>query len=279
MQDTKLHPGRPLEASEAAEELLQHWPIPDVTASAESLQGRSTAFGTPLEQLYHAGEQGGTEDEEVHTAQEPELPKLTMEELEQIRQDAYEEGLQQGHEQGYIDGFDKGVSEGKEAGFKEGQQQGMEQGVADAKPLLDEQITQLKSLLAALDEPAKRLDQEVEQELLFLATELAKAVILSEIRTNPDIILAALKAATEALPSNDAQCQIYLHPDDLAQVQSHFDEQQLSNRHWQLLSEPTMERGGCHIKQQRSSIDMSLSQRLQQVIGGFLQDAGVPVKG
>lgn len=278
MQDTKLHRGRPLEASEAAEELLQHWPIPDVTASAESLQGRSTAFGTPLEQLYHASEQEAG-DEEIHTAQEPELPKLTMEELEQIRQDAYEEGLQQGHEQGYIDGFAKGVSEGKEAGFKEGQQLGQEQGVADAKPLIDDQIALLKSLLAALDEPAKRLDQEVEQELLFLASELAKAVTLSEIRTNPDIILAALRAATDALPSNEAMCQIYLHPDDLAQVQSHFDEQQLSNRHWQLLSEPTMERGGCHIKQQRSSIDMSLSQRLQQVIGGFLQDAGVAVKG
>jgi len=283
MSDTKLHRGKPLNASEAADELLQHWPIPNVSAKADSLKGRSTAFGTPLEEVYRRHVDTETieqdEDADVHTAQEPDLPKLTMEELEQIRQDAYEEGLKQGHEQGYIDGFEKGVSEGKEAGYKEGLNQGQEQGLEDAKPLIDEQLTALKAMLESLDEPVKHLDQQVENEVLFLATELAKAVTLHEIKTHPEVILSALKAATDALPSNEAQCQIYLHPDDLEIVSAHFDEQALANRHWQLLAEPTLERGGCQIKQQRSSIDMGLALRMNQVIEGFLQDAGVQVEG
>ncbi|MFY8272896.1 flagellar assembly protein FliH [Pseudoalteromonas sp. SSDWG2] len=282
MSDIKLHRGRKLDASEAAQELLQNWSIPEVTAKVEALKGRSTAFGTPLEELYkkHVLEDDAHhgDEVEVQTPQEPDLPKLTMEELEQIRQDAYEEGLKQGNEQGYIDGFEKGVSEGKEAGYKEGINQGKEQGLQEAKPLIDEQLATLKALLEALDEPVKHLDQQVESEVILLATELAKAITLNEIKTHPETILAALKAATDALPSNDAQCQIYLHPEDLELVQRHFDEQALANRHWQLLSEPTMERGGCHIKQQRSSIDMALAGRINQVIDNFLQDAGVHVK-
>ncbi|MEO2266901.1 flagellar assembly protein FliH [Pseudoalteromonas sp. YIC-656] len=283
MSEPKLHRGRPLDASEAAEELLENWPIPNVSAKPESLRGRSTAFGTPLEELYrtHVDSEDIAEDDDaqVHAPQEQDFPKLTMEELEQIRQDAYEEGLKQGHEQGYIDGFEKGVSEGKEAGFKEGVKQGNEQGLEDAKPLIDEQLTVLKSMLESLDEPVKHLDQQVENEVLFLASELAKAITLHELKTHPEIILNALKAATDALPSNEAQCQIYLHPDDLELVSAHFDEQALANRHWQLLAEPTLERGGCHIKQQRSSIDMGLSLRMTQVIDSFLQDAGVHVEG
>ncbi|TMP87931.1 flagellar assembly protein FliH [Pseudoalteromonas ruthenica] len=280
MSESKLRRGQRLDASEAADELLENWPIPDVSADPKKYQGRSTAFGTPLEQLYkkHVEEDEHRDGEEILTPEETDFPKLTLEELEQIRQDAYEEGLKQGHEQGYVDGFDKGASEGKEAGFQEGLKQGKEQGLEDAKPIIDEQLDALKSTLEALDEPAKHIDEQVEHELIFLASELAKAITLSELKTNPDTILNALRAATEALPSNEAMCQISLHPDDLAIVTSHFSDTELDNRHWQLLGEPTLARGDCKIKQQRSSIDFTLGLRIQQVLEPFLHDSGVHVR-
>ena len=43
--------GRPLHADEA-DELLKNWPIPDVAPDERSFGNRSTAFGTPLSDLY-----------------------------------------------------------------------------------------------------------------------------------------------------------------------------------------------------------------------------------
>ena len=97
--------GRPLRAEEA-DELLKHWAIPDVAPNEKSFGNRSTAYGTPLSELY---KKELAEEMPADEPEEPELPKLTMVELERIRQDAYEEGLKQGHEQGYIDGFEKAL--------------------------------------------------------------------------------------------------------------------------------------------------------------------------
>uniref|UniRef100_UPI00397EF69C hypothetical protein n=1 Tax=Salmonella sp. ZJJH19_0094 TaxID=3159618 RepID=UPI00397EF69C len=76
--------GRPLHASEAVDELLENWPIPDVTQDTRKFAGRSTAFGTPLADLYRKELEHSADDVEP---EEPALPSLTMAELERIRQD------------------------------------------------------------------------------------------------------------------------------------------------------------------------------------------------
>ena len=106
--------GRTLRADEA-DELLKNWAIPDVAPDESSFGNRSTAYGTPLSELY---KKELAEEMPIDEPQEPELPALTMVELERIRQDAYEEGLKQGHEQGYIDGFEKALAKVKKQATK-----------------------------------------------------------------------------------------------------------------------------------------------------------------
>lgn len=277
---TAQHSADELTAKQGASELLENWAIPEVAQDLQQFAGRSNAFGTPLEQLYQGDKANEQTENEAdaqtpHPAEAPDLPKLTMESLEKIRQDAFDEGIKQGHEQGYLEGFEKGVTEGKEAGYKEGLTLGKNQGEEDAKPLIEEKLQQLKTVLNALDTPLKNLDEQAEQQLVFLATQLAQAITLTEVKTESAILLKALKAGVDALPVNQAQCQIYLHPDDLALVQQHFSEQELQNRQWQLLAEPSFERGSCEIKQGRSSIDMGIKQRINQVLDTFLHNAGI----
>ncbi|KAF7787091.1 flagellar assembly protein FliH [Pseudoalteromonas rubra] len=268
MAEKKLYRGKPV-SSEALDELLENWPIPNVDEDLSKYSGRSTAMGTPLEELY---QQKVSRPEPEPEAEE--VPMLTLEELEQIRQDAYEEGLKQGHEQGYIEGFDKGVSEGKEAGYKEGVTLGKEQGIEESKPLIEERLHSLSALLEATQKPLRQIDEAAEKQLLQLVNLLAEQVIFEQVKTRPELILQALKKGIDALPLHDTQMRINLHPEDLALVKEAYGEETIAEQHWQLVPEPTLERGGCHIRTPESSIDLSLKNRIAEVLGSFLQASG-----
>ncbi|WP_372762182.1 flagellar assembly protein FliH [Pseudoalteromonas sp.] len=263
--------GRPLRAEEA-DELLKNWPIPDVAPDEKSFANRSTAFGTPLAELY---KKELAEDMPSDEPQQPELPSLTMAELERIRQDAYEEGLKQGHEQGYIDGFEKGVSEGKEAGYKEGLELGKTQGHEDVKPLVEEQLSSLRTLLDNLTTPLSKVDEQAEKQLVQLAVMLAEAIIYQQVTLTPEVILHTLKHSIEALNSEQEKVRIHLHPEDLALVTASYGEQTISENHWQLVAEPTFERGGCEVKTAQSSLDMTLKARVKETLDSFLHSSNI----
>lgn len=263
--------GRSLD-DEEAQALLKSWPIPDVAPNKESFGSRSTAYGTPLADLYRQSE---SLDEQIPEEAEPEIPSLTMVELERIRQDAYEEGLKQGHEQGYIDGFEKGVTEGKEAGYKEGVELGKEKGHEDAKPLIDEQLSALKNIMGDLADPLSKVDENAEKQLVQLSVMLAEAITYQEVKTAPEIILHTLKKSIDALNAEQQKVRIHLHPEDLALIQQHYSQQALEQSNWQLVPEPTFERGGCEVKTVLSSLDMTLKTRVKETLDSFLHNSGI----
>ncbi|KPH96325.1 flagellar assembly protein FliH [Pseudoalteromonas porphyrae] len=272
MSNSRSNQGRPLHTREAVDELLENWPIPDVTQDTRKYDGRSTAFGTPLADLYRKEQQRSEPEVEP---EEPELPSLTMAELERIRQDAYEEGLKQGHEQGYIDGFEKGVGEGKEAGYKEGVELGKTQGQEEVKPLIEEQLTSLRSLLDSLSEPLAKVDDAAEKQLVQLAVMLAQALIYQEIKTSPDIVLHSLKQCIDALGTEQPNIRIHLNPEDIELIKNSYTEEALAVSGWQLIPEPTLERGGCQVKTAQSSIDMTVKTRVKETLDSFLHSSGI----
>lgn len=272
MSDKKFYKGKPVEG-EALDELLKSWPIPDVSEDPRKLSGRSTAFGQPLEQVYQ--KQSHMPQAEPETQEPEDFPTLTLEELEQIRQDAYEEGIKQGHEQGYIEGFDKGVTDGKEAGYKEGIEIGKEQGLNDAKPLIEDKLQTLNELINGMTEPLGKVDELVEKQLVHLAKLLAEQVVFKELQTHPDLILVALKKAIDALPLQEQAVKIHLNPEDLSLVEEAYGAEHLQQQHWQLVAEPTLDRGGCEVKTAQSSIDMTLKTRLTEIMEKFLHDSGI----
>ena len=74
MSKPSLHKGRPIHPSEAVDELLENWPIPDVAQDTRKLAGRSTAYGTPLADMYRKERQKQAVEEQP---EEPEIPALT----------------------------------------------------------------------------------------------------------------------------------------------------------------------------------------------------------
>ena len=253
---------RPFSPDEETDELIKHWQTPDLTSERVRDNTRTNAFNKP--QVVAKAQQPQQEDELA-------VKPLTADDIEQMRQAAYDEGFAQGKEEG----FSKGYSEGREQGYQDGQNQGLaegkKQGLVDGQAELTERLAKLTQLLDQLQQPLAAIDAQVQQQLLQLSLAMAQAVINVEVATNPKVILQAIAEATAALPLQSSQLLIKVHPEDLALVQQSYGEEELTKRQWQLRAEPLLERGGCVVESSLSSVDRSVSQRVQSSLEHFIQ--------
>ncbi len=238
------------------------WDIPEMDANPKRHDDNYTnALGKKYNWVYEPPE--ADDDEE-------EVKPLTIEDVEAIRQAAYEEGFAEGKAEGFTKGEAEGQEQGYQAGFEEGKNQGHEEGLESGTGLMEEKAAHWNQLISQLDEPLKMLDAQVEQELIELVVALTKAVIQTELKTNPDIILQSVKKAAEFLPFNTQKCQLLVNPDDFELIQSSYGEKELQRRQWQLFSDPNIEAGGIEIKTELSTVSYTIEQRVSEVLANFI---------
>lgn len=242
---------------------LDVWSYPNVQAKPNAEQeGNTNALGKKPSWRYEPPE------EEI-----PEPEPLTAEEIEEIRQAAHDEGFSQGKEEGFAKGYEEGKAQGIEEGTLKGIEEGTEQGLASGKETIDELSENWKNLIEQLNKPLESVEKNVEEQLLNLVVQLTEAVVLEEAKTNPDILMSAINTGIKALPSNEANTQIYLNPDDIKQVEQQFGEEHIKESGWKLLPAPQLSKGSCQIENSTSNIDLQMKSRLKQVLESFLQEA------
>jgi len=240
---------------------LNVWAIPTVSEEVVD-DGSTNAFG--LKPSWRE-----TKVEEV--IEEP-VP-LTAEEIEEIRQAAYEEGFNQGKEEGFSAGFDEGKKSGHEEGLKAGHEEGVEQGISEGREEVEKLQAHWNTLIEQLNQPMAVVEKNIEEQLLHLVVQLTEAITHIEAKTNPEIILNALSEGIKALPSQEAQTQILLHPEDIKLIEKEFGEQYIQEQGWRLLAAPQLAPGSCQIENSTSNIDLSIKSRLTEVLDSFLQEA------
>lgn len=204
---------------------------------------------------------------------EEEIVPLTADDIEQIRQAAFDEGFNQGKEEGVAKGYEEGKVSGHEEGVVSGHEEGLETGLAEGKESIDEQSSAWQSLTEQLHKPLLDVEKNVEQQLLHLVVQLTEAITLQEAKTNPDILIGAISAGIKALPSQEAQTQILLHPDDIKRVEKQFGAKHVQEQGWRLLAAPQLAAGSCQIENSTSNVDLSIKSRIKEVLDSFLQDA------
>ena len=242
---------------------LDLWSLPNVqTKPAAEQETNTNAFGKKASWRYEPPEEAIVEPE-----------PLTAEDIEAIRQAAHEEGLNQGKEEGFTQGYEEGKSQGIEEGIIQGIEEGNEKGLLEGKETIDKLSDTWQSLIEQLDKPLASVEKNIEEQLLNLVIQLTEAVVLQEAKTNPDILIAAIAEGIKSLPSNDANTQIHLHPDDIKHVEQQFGEAHIRESGWRLLPAPQITPGSCQIENSTSNIDLQMKSRLKQVLEPFLQDA------
>jgi flagellar assembly protein FliH len=170
-------------------------------------------------------------DEEVNAK----LP--TEQELQKLREAAYEEGFSAGRTEGIIAGA----------------------GEVEAEARL------FKDLAAAFARPFAELDGRVEEELVALAVEVVRQLIRREIRTDPKVVLAAVREGLKQLPLSSRSVTIQLHPEDADIVQHAFADTE-PGESWSISENPALTRGGCLILTDKSQVDVTVERRLSAAI-------------
>ena len=245
------------------DQALDVWPFPDISQEKSLENEKTNALGKKSSWVY--------EPPEENTA--PEVMPLTADEIETIRQAAHDEGFNQGKEEGFSTGFEQGQKAGHEEGIAKGSEEGHEQGLAQGKEEIEQLTQQWQQLIEQLHQPMKAVESNVEQQLLQLVVKLTEAITLQEAKTNPEIVMSAIKAGMKALPIQEAQTQILLHPEDIKLIEANISADIITEQGWRLLPAPQLSQGSCQIENSTSNIDLTIESRLKEVLDSFLQEA------
>ncbi len=200
----------------------------------------------------------------------PSLALPTARDLEAVFETAREQGRREGHEQGY--------AEGREAGLRAGREQ------AQAE------LETLRGLLRGLRGRVDSLDAELESSLVALALELARQVLVHELRTQPQQVLEVMQKALAAFPARAGVPWVRLHPDDAALVRELAPE--LEESGLTLLPDGTLQRGDLvlgagpeaarahpdrrwRVRDAQAELDLRLEERWRQVMARLFEEGSL----
>jgi flagellar assembly protein FliH len=217
---------------------------------------RFTASELEALSLWSMPDVSGADDLKDSEAEEIEgelTPILTVDEIEAMQKQAYDEAFAQGKMHGFQQGFDEGSKKGYE----------------DNLHLLQSQAATLVSLLGSLSEPFKRLDEEVEKELVKLVIGIASQIIRREIKLDPGQIVAVVRETINVLPLASQKISLKLHPEDAELVRSALALEEVSPS-WSIVEDPLITRGGCEVDTETSHVDATVEHRLTAVIATLL---------
>lgn len=156
---------------------------------------------------------------------------------------------------GFTKGYDDGLAAGRVEGFAAGEAAGMAEGQQAAHQLL--------SLAASLDRTLTDLNQEIADEVLALALEIAHQVLRQAVATKPDVVLPVVREALGQLPHQHAA--IYLHPADAELVRKHAGDQ-LSHAGHRIHEDPKLRRGDVMIESNGAQVDATLATRWRRIV-------------
>ncbi len=181
----------------------------------------------------------------------------TAEEIERIHNDAQAAGYAAGLEAGRAAGHEAG----RIAGYEAGHAAGYAAGQAEARV----EAGRIAALGANLRQHLQTLDQEVAEELLTVAVEIASQVLRHSLRIQPALILPVVREAVASLPLHHGHPALFLNPVDAAVVRTHLGEQ-LAHTGWRIIESSDVATGGCRIESGASEVDATLATRWRRVL-------------
>ncbi len=179
----------------------------------------------------------------------------TAAEIERIQQQAYQEGF----------------AAGKEAGVVAGRQEGLAQGYQEGRVRAETDAAHINRLLHGLGEALRQFDQQVAQDVVDLALEVAKQMLSQALRVKPQLVTAVIREAMNALPQGGHHPHLVLHPEDATLARKYL-EAELAHSPYRIVEDPYVERGGCRIETHVGEIDATMETRWKMVVAALGKD-------
>ena len=144
---------------------------------------------------------------------------------------------------------------------------GFEQGRAAGAA----QAARIANLAASFEQALKRVEGELNDDVLHLALTIAKQMLRETLRVNHGKVLPIVREALAALPHVNANLHLTVHPEDAALLKG-FMEGELGHGGWRIIEDPHIERGGCRIETSTSELDATLEARWKRIVAALGQD-------
>lgn len=208
---------------------------------------------------YQRWELASLHDEDNHDfrTMPPAIARLAQQMME-----SRDHAVQQGYQEGYNDGLQQGLSHGEAKALSEGRE---EQSQIAA---------QLQHVLEQYRIDLLRAREQIAEDLLKLSLDMAQAIVRQSIDLQPGLMLPAIEQALLDIPSLQLPATIHVHPEDFDLLEQSLGPS-LKADGWRLISDHSVESGGCLLNTPSQDIDLQLStrwQRLYQHMG--LQSGG-----
>ncbi|MGH1441242.1 MAG: flagellar assembly protein FliH [Cellvibrionaceae bacterium] len=236
------------------------WRLPDVSSKQSVPSAEKEALDKEKNKTTASAKP--SLNESIETVEEIVTP-MTADELQEISNTAEKEGF----ESGFKEGIEKGIVEGTEQGFKKGH----EEGIAKAKETITVQCEQLQHVIDALLIPLESEQQKLQMMILNMVTDLAKAVVLRDLKQDSSHITQLVDEALNAIPVGADKFSLYLSGQDLEIVEKHVEH--FNSRHEKNLIlhvDENLLPGGCRLETKQTVVDYTVEQRLQKIIDGFM---------
>jgi len=244
----------------------QRWEMPSVERPPEPEPPPAAQPAAPAESREGARPPRPPKAAKAPTA----LP--TLEEIEAIQREAHEEGFAAGYQEGRREGREQGYKKGQHEGHAEGYQRGYAEGLAGGRDDVLLRVQKLDQILGLLGHPLEQLDAAVEEELAWMATEIARQLVRRELRSSPGEVVAVVREAVGLLPVASTDVQVRLHPEDAQLIREVLSLGRDDQPVWRIVEDQTLSRGGCVVNTDLSRIDATVEKRIGAVIATVLGD-------
>ncbi|MBB5019878.1 flagellar assembly protein FliH [Chitinivorax tropicus] len=179
------------------------------------------------------------------------LPYPTAEEIEAIHQQAYQEAFGEGQKAGFEQGFEQGLNEGRLAGAGE--------------------VERCRQVFETFAQLRDHFEQEVAQDVLKIALEVARQVLRQSIAVKPEMLSQVIREAIASLPAVAQQPRVLLNPADLAAVEVVMGSE--TQPGCVLVADESIQPGGCRIVAGNSEADAEIATRWRRVVATLGQQS------
>lgn len=157
----------------------------------------------------------------------------------------------------------------KEA-YTKGMQEGFAVGMAKAKEIALQDKKNIAEMAAAFADALKMADEKIEESILMLALDIAKAMLKTKLKVDPEAILPVVKEAMHYLPYVQKPARIFVHHEDAKILREQLGEE-LSEQVWLIQEDNNIERGGCLVETGANQIDASNEMRWKRISDALAQ--------
>ncbi len=158
----------------------------------------------------------------------------------------------------------------KEA-YNKGMQEGFTVGMAKAREYAQEDKQNFLKLMAAFTDALEQSDEQIADDVLSLALDIAKAMLKVKLNVDAKTLLPVVLDAIHYLPHIQKPARILVHRDDMQMLREHMADE-IANDHWMIQEDSNIERGGCLVETGANQVDATNVMRWKRITEALAQN-------